>query len=310
MTVAPELSIVIVTYRTRKLVLECLASVYEDLKATSFSHQIIVVDNYSNDGTIEAIQENFPEVIIIANNENLGPARAYNQGIRKSIDSSYIMLLNSDILVLPGTINAMHDYLVNHADVAGVCGDLFFPDGRRQLVRTAIIASIKPSYRRIFRVTFMGTGFQMTRSRVWQDVGLLDENYFFYNEDLDWITRAVRRGHRFMFLPQARVIHYQAQGAKQNRSRITRELFPSNLYYFQKHYPILAFLAYWAIMLDIKLRLRRTRAALARESAKAADPAALAALAGSLADLTEAQRKVRALAGARARTRPASQSSR
>lgn len=299
MTLEPQLSVVIVTYKTRRLVEDCVRSAIEGCREAGVSYRVIVVDNDSRDGTVEMVRETFPEVVLIANTDNLGPAIAYNQGLRVALTSPYVMLLNSDIVVLPGTVQAMHSYLSLHPEVSGVCGDLLFPDGRRQRIRTAIATLVPPDFSRTFRVTFMGTGFQMTRREVWQDVGLLDENYYFYNEDLDWITRANRRGHRFMFLPEARVTHFLSQGSRQNYSRIVQELFKSNLYYFRKHYhPLIGALAYPALLLDIGLRRRRVRAAIAKEAAKpgGGDREALERLETSLQNLAISEDRMKEFA--------------
>lgn len=254
-----DLSVLIVTYKTRQMVLECIQSSMESCQKAELKYQIIVVDNASGDGTVEAVREDFPQVKLIANENNLGPAKAYNQALRQAMpESRHLMLLNSDIIVWPDTVGNMYRYLENNPDISGVCGDLLFPNGKRQKIRTNIVSFRKPDYSQRFPATFVGSGFNMTRAKAFEEVGLYDENYYFYNEDLDWAERAKRAGLKFMFLPEAKVYHYQGQGSRQNYNAITRELYKSNLYYFRKFYhPIIVELAYRLMLAELHLKMKR-----------------------------------------------------
>lgn len=256
-----DLSVLIVTYKTKDMVLDCIRSSMESCQKAGVRFQIIVVDNASGDGTIEAIREEFPQVKLIANADNLGPAKAYNQALRLAMpDSKYVMLLNSDIIVWPDTVGNMYRYLEDNPEISGVCGDLLFPDGRRQKIRTSIVSLRKPDYTQRFPATFVGSGFNMMRVAAFEKVGLYDENYYFYNEDLDWAERAKRAGLKFMFLPEAKVYHYQGQGSRQNYHAIIKELYKSNLYYFRKFYhPIIAELAYRLMLAEIFLKMNRLK---------------------------------------------------
>lgn len=256
-----DLSVLIVTYKTKDMVLDCIRSSMESCQKAGVRFQIIVVDNASGDGTIEAIREEFPQVKLIANADNLGPAKAYNQALRLAMpDSKYVMLLNSDIIVWPDTVGNMHRYLEDNPEISGVCGDLLFPDGTRQQIRTSIVSLRKPNYNQRFPATFIGTGFNMIRVTAYEKVGLYDENYYFHNEDLDWAERAKRAGLKFMFLPEAKVYHYRSQGFRQNYHAIIKELYKSNLYYFRKFYhPVIVELAYRSMLIELFLKIRRLK---------------------------------------------------
>ena len=104
-----------------------------------------------------------------------------------------------------------------------------------------------------FPVEFVGTTFALIRKEAYLKLGGYDENYYFYNEDLDWAERAKRQGLCFMALPEAKVIHFLSRGAVQNRSRIMRELYWSNIYYFKKFYPKISWLIYRILALELKL---------------------------------------------------------
>lgn len=265
---APDLSVVIVTYRTKDLVRRCVESVQADLPQ-GLDARIIVVDNASGDGTVEMLRERFPEVQVIANEVNRGPAVAYNQGIRAGLAAHCLMLLNSDIEVRPGTIRPMFDYLEAHPEVSGVTGRLLNLDGTPQRMRVQIKQWRKPSWDKPFSATFVGTGFLMVRREAFERVGLLDEAYYFHNEDLDWSERAVRLGLQFRYLSEVSAFHHVSAGKNQNYGPIVAELYPSNLYYFHKFYgPRIATLAKWGLLLEIWLQLRR----LAKEAAEAKDP--------------------------------------
>src|SRR5712692_4885528 len=187
-----SLAIVIVTFNTRDLVLQCLHSVIEDAERADKPHRVIVVDNASTDGTVAAVRATFPTVELIENTTNVGIAPALNQGLQACADCAYVLLMNSDIKVLPGTLGPMMDYLDTHPQVAGVSVQLVNPDGSPQKFRTAFGPVVfPPRLDRTFRVTFFGTTFHMGRRAIYnQDqVDGFDEYYFFFNEDLDWSIR-------------------------------------------------------------------------------------------------------------------------
>ncbi|MGE5507893.1 MAG: glycosyltransferase family 2 protein [Chitinophagales bacterium] len=257
-----KLAVVIVTYRTRDLVRRCVESVKADVPP-GVAFRIIVVDNASKDGTVELFRERYPEVELIANEQNRGPASAYNQGVRAAAGAEYVMMLNSDIELRPGTIPPMLEYLEAHPTVYGVLGRLLNPDGTPQYMRVQIKQWRRPQWDREFRATFVSTCFLMARQEAFARVGLFDEAYYFHNEDLDWSERATRLGLDFRYLPQVAVWHHGSAGKKQNYGPIVAELYPSNLYYFHKFYgPVVARLAMWALLLEIRQTVGRLTAEL------------------------------------------------
>ena len=232
-----ELAVVIVTFNTRDLVLQCVRSVCEDADRAGRSYRVIVVDNASTDGTAAAVRNALPSVHLIENSANAGPARAFNQGLLACADSDYALLMNSDIKVLPGTLGPMMDYLDSYPRVAGVSVRLINPDGSPQKFRTSFGVSLWPGrFDRVFPITFFGTTFHMGHRATYDEdrVGLFDENYYFFNEDLDWSIRAHRQGLVFHFLPDLPVIHYRGRGQAQNRDRILGDLYQANLRLYAK----------------------------------------------------------------------------
>lgn len=233
------LAIVIVTFNTRDLVLQCLHSVIEDADRAGRTYRVIVVDNASSDGTAAAVREAFPSVELIANTANVGLAPALNQGLQACADATYVLLMNSDIKVRTNTLGPMIDYLGSHPQVAGVSVQLINPDGSPQKFRTAFGFVLFPErFDRIFPITFFGTTFHMGRRVIYNEeqVGRFDDYYFFFNEDLDWSIRAHRRGLVFHYLPDLPVVHYSGQGRAQNRDRLLSDFYRMNLYFYAKFY--------------------------------------------------------------------------
>lgn len=121
-----DLSILIVNYNTRQLTLDCLRSVYDS--ETVYSYEVIVVDNASRDGSVEAIRAEYPEVVLIANQENTGFAKANNQGMAIA-KGRYVLLLNSDTVVQPNTFQIMVSYMEEHPELGASGCKVILPDG-------------------------------------------------------------------------------------------------------------------------------------------------------------------------------------
>jgi GT2 family glycosyltransferase len=255
---------VVVTYKTKDLLDKCLESMIEDAQNAGLDYEIVVVDNASGDGTVEMIKAKYPKTILIANAENIGLTKALNQGIGKAIKlAENIFVLNSDIKVLSGTLKAMLDFLAGHPDFHGVLGPLLHPDMTVQWMKTHILSFKRPDYKQPFKAEMVGTTFSLIRADVFRRIGGYDENYFYWNEDLDWAQRAKRSGCSFMYLPNAGVIHYVSKGSSQNRSKVTQVLYRSNIYYYKKFYPNWAWLALFAMKIEISMKIRGLRKKLA-----------------------------------------------
>jgi GT2 family glycosyltransferase len=234
-----SLAVVVVTFNTRDLLLQAVQSIFDDAQRAGRSHRVIVVDNASSDGTAAAVREAFPSVHLIENSTNVGLAPALNQGLRACADATYVLLMNSDIKVRPGTLGPMMDHLDAHPAVSGVTVQLIHPDGAPQKFRTSFgIVLLPEPLNRIFPITFFGTTFHLGRRAMYDDdqVGLFDEYYFFFNEDLDWSVRAHRKGFVFHYLPNIPVVHYRGMGRAQNRQRLLTDLYRMNLYFYAKFY--------------------------------------------------------------------------
>lgn len=244
----PErLAAVIVTFNGREVLLRALRALVPQCEALpGVECQIVVVDNASTDGTVEAVRREFPQVTVLQRPTNEGLARANNAGLQwlgfeggdltaPARLPDYVLVMNNDVEFLDGTLGRMVGYLREHPDVAGVVASLWNPDGTPQFQRIETLEVVPRRPRRPRPISFAGTTCTLVRGLVLWDVGLYDDRFYFFNDDLEWALRARRRGHRFVFLPEARVIHYGSVGMKQNRPAIFADLPAANLWYFYKH---------------------------------------------------------------------------
>jgi GT2 family glycosyltransferase len=254
------LSFVVLTYNTRDFLRDCLNSILAECRSLAsglVSCRVVTVDNASSDGTYDMVQDEFPSVRLIRHSKNLGSAKGFNAGVAQAVpESDILVIMNSDIIILPGTINKMLTFLKEHKEVDGVSCALYNPDMTPQRTRTSIVRILPQDKSKPFRAGFPGTGFAMYRAETFLRVGGYDETYYFYNEDLDWAARAKRLGCVFYFLPDASAIHIGGGGRRHNVSGILKELYRSNLYFYRRHYPRLAWLAYLILRAEIAVRIR------------------------------------------------------
>jgi GT2 family glycosyltransferase len=240
-----DLSIIIVNTNNRKILGECLTSVYQNTHRISF--EIIVADNASTDGSQDMVRSKFPEVKLIENRENLGFIKASNQGLRK-YSARYAMLLNDDTVVKDSALDKMVEFLDKHPE-AGACGPkLLNVDGSIQrqggILGKRFWLSKKP-----IPVDFVIGAALMIRKEVIDKVGIMDENLFFYNDDLDWCLSIRKGGWQIYFLPQAEIMHYGGYSSRRTfKRRLFVEGFKGGLYFCRKHYGELAFHAYRLIL--------------------------------------------------------------
>ncbi len=249
---AVDTSVVIANWNTRAMLLDCIRSVLDDRGGAAI--ELIVVDNGSQDGSVEAVRKEFPDVRIIANDRNLGFARAANQGLRAA-QGRHMILLNSDTKVTEGTIAEVVRYLDAHEDVGAVGPQLLNADGSRQtsfdnfptlaseLVNKSALRFLFPS---IFpsklqdvaeprEVQSLIGAFMAVPRRVIDRVGLLDEDFFFFLEETDWCLRIEKAGYRIMHLPQVRVVHLQGLSKVAFQTEAKIEYLRSVYRFFKKN---------------------------------------------------------------------------
>ncbi|MFZ5519252.1 MAG: glycosyltransferase family 2 protein [Candidatus Zhuqueibacterota bacterium] len=254
-------SVIIVNWNTKEMLLSCIDSIYQHSSDIEF--EIIVVDNDSTDGSQHAVKKQFPGVKLICNDKNVGFARANNIGIRAS-SGRYVCLVNSDIEVLDNVIFKLVSFLESNARVGIVGPKTVNPDfstryNCRELptVRNAFFQAIFfdtlfPSvkifrgrtmysfdYNQILPVEVLSGCFLVVRNEVIKKVGLLDENFFIYGEDVDWCKRISDAGWEIFFYGDTQVIHYAGSSSSKKKIRFSLERLKSDLYFWKKHHSIL-----------------------------------------------------------------------
>ena len=251
-----KLSIIIVSWNVKDDLLRCLASLKENPPSEPFEQ--IVVDNMSTDGTVDAVKSRYPEVTLIENRQNAGFAMANNQGMELS-SGQYVLLLNPDTIVHPGSLDFMVAFLDDNPDVAA-CGPKLlnddgsaqasvrrFPTFRGVLYRHTVcrlLGLFRPQYRKWMMKDFgydkqidvdqiMGAA-MMVRSSVIEEVGRLDTDFFMYFEEVDWCYRIKQAGWRIVFLPDAVITHLGGRSLSQAPLKRIMML-TSLLVFFRKH---------------------------------------------------------------------------
>jgi GT2 family glycosyltransferase len=249
-----DLSILIVNWNTRDLLSQCLFSVYAHPPAGSF--EVIVVDNASADGSAAMVRRCFSQITLIENDQNPGFAAANNQAIALS-RGRYLLLLNPDTIVYPGALSALITFM-DQNPAAGAAGSMLLnPDGSlqpschpeptltRELWRLFHLDKLKPYALYPMETwpadqprevdTIQGAALLIRRSVV-DEVGLLDDRYFMFSEEVDWCVRIRRAGWPIYWVPQSRVIHFGGQSTGQVATAMFVQLYRGKLQYFRNHY--------------------------------------------------------------------------
>ena len=264
-----DLSIIIVSYNARADLERCLESLHSP--APSIAHEIIVVDNQSTDGSAAAARR-WPGVRVIEAGSNLGFARGNNLGIRASTGTS-LLLLNSDTIVPAGAIDHLAAELDRHPEAAAIGPRLVDGSGRAELSfgpalgplgearqkllfrgqvnRLPILSGIVERLTRQSRSPAWITGAcLLVRRGDAEAVGLLDERYFMYMEDVDFCVAIRARGRKILFTPAVEVVHLRGRSATSTPADTRRAYRQSQLAFYEKHHPG------WAPLLRAYLALR------------------------------------------------------
>lgn len=268
-----NLSISIVNWNTCDLLEQCLASIYENV--IKVEYEVIVVDNASQDGSVEMVRQRFPQVTLIENNENLGFARANNQAIERSV-GDYILLLNSDTLILPGTLEKMLDFMEAHPDGGAMscklldekgvtdCFPKTFPTLRSEAGRLLWLNWLFDHVAkygfldryRVGEVDRIKGACMLVRREVVESVGLMEGQLFMFAEEDDWCFRIRKQGWKVYYIPDAEIIHYQGASVRQVSQEMFLQLHKSKVAFFRKHYgPFSALLLKVIFLAGYSLRL-------------------------------------------------------
>ena len=256
-----DLSIIIVNFNTRELLKECLKSLIVNGRWQMVNSEVIVVDNASKDKSPAMIKKNFPKVKLIENRTNLGFAQANNQGIKKA-KGEYLLLLNPDTRVEPGSLEKLIQFAQKHPEAGIVGAKLINPDGSVQpsvyhfptlgratreywLSQEGVYEKYAPKSKKAIEVEAVTGAAMLIPRKTIEKVGLLDERYFMYFEDLDYCRRIRQAGLKVYYLPEAEIIHHHGKSAAKVGSKAYQYLTQSSKIYngFIKYY--LLFLIIW-----------------------------------------------------------------
>jgi len=245
-----DITIVIINWNTRDLLRQCLRSVYETVRDVIF--EVIVVDNASRDGSALMVQEEFPDVRIIENDENRGFSAANNQAFAV-MEGRYALLLNTDAVLTDGAVCELFAFMEERSDAAIAGGQLLHEDGRRQnsianvptlfslLMNLPLLEALFPrrypskryTHTEPLAVESVIGACMLVRREAMDEVGVLDEGYFFFFEETDWALRMRAARWRVYHVPSARIYHLQGRSIGRDvRSRIA--FYRSRYRFFEK----------------------------------------------------------------------------
>lgn len=262
-TSSADLLIVIVSFNTKEELAQCLGSVYENTQYVTF--EVVVVDNHSTDGSSEMVAQRFPEAKLIANDSNLGFAKANNQALEGNT-CRYAVILNSDTIVMDSALDTMVEFMDAHPKAGAVGCRLLNPDGTLQPScnkRFSLFYVLSDwvfehlgvyellhinkyyvkgwDYDAVQEVDLLSGACIMVRREVLETVGWLDERFVNSLEDHDWCLRIRNAGWKIFYLPSAAIVHFWGQSFRQlDPLEADRFAFlVSNLnrgYFIRKHY--------------------------------------------------------------------------
>lgn len=270
-----DLSVIIVSYNTKDLLKQTIRSVIET--TSKITYEIIVSDNDSTDGSIAMVKDKFPQVLLIENKANLGFSKGNNIAIKQA-KGRYILLLNSDTVVQGDCLEQSVAYMDKHKDI-GVLGCKIvlpsgeldhackrgFPTPEASLYYMLGLDKRFPDKLKYgaYRATYLGEdelgevdalmgAFMMLPSEVIDQVGMLDETFFMYGEDLDWCYRIKEAGYKVVYYPKGQIIHYKGASSKKKRGKTIYEFHRAMILFYNKHYrkkynPIITLLVYMGV---------------------------------------------------------------
>jgi GT2 family glycosyltransferase len=245
-----DISFVIVNWNTREILKNCLESVVQTVHGLTY--EVIVVDNASTDGSVAMVQDFFPRVRIIGNDENRGFGTANNQAFQ-TMEGRYAFLLNTDTVLTEGAVRELFSFMESHPEAGMSCGQLLNRDGSKQnsiasfptlftlLTNISLLEYLFPGkypskrydHRQPITVDSGVGACLMVRKAAMDVVGWFDERYFFFFEETDWAYRMRLAGWQVFHVPAARIYHFQGQSIGPDiRSRI--EFYRSRYQFFDK----------------------------------------------------------------------------
>ena len=253
-----KLSVIIVNYNVRYYLSQCLDSVKRATQG--IEAELIVVDNHSIDHSVSAIRRNHPEVTLIENMHNVGFARANNIGIRQST-GEYVLLLNPDTIVGEDTLNEVITFMDAHPDSGALGVRMLNADGTKAMESRRGIPSPRTSFGKMSglgkhfpqkrqlgkyymsylpwdseqEIEIVSGAFCLLRRKALNEIGLLDEQFFMYGEDIDLSYRLLKGGYHNWYHP-ATILHYKGESTQKSSFRYVHVFYQAMHIFFKKHY--------------------------------------------------------------------------
>lgn len=241
-----DLSIIVVNFNTKKLLQDCLESIFQQTRGIKF--EVIVVDNASKDGSAAMVKKAFPQAVLIQNKQNRGFAQANNQGIRKA-KGEYLLLLNSDTKVINNALKKLVDFARTKPDLGVVGPRLLNRDGSHQpstapfLTLPVALVWLVTGDRLIYSSPqktrqadwVMGSAL-MVKNQALKKAGLLDEKFFMYVEEVEWCYRIKKAGWQVWFYPGAKIFHLVRGSSPEGKQRAVLGIYQNLLYFYRKHF--------------------------------------------------------------------------
>lgn len=258
---SPELaiSIIIVNYNVEYFLEQCLNSVI--IASKKLQYELIVVDNNSSDGSIEMLKAKFPQVTLIENKENVGFSKANNQAIKIS-KGKYVLLLNPDTIIDEQTLTKITERMNADVQIGGLGVRMvdgkgnFLPESKRGLPTPAVafykifgLSSIFKKSKKFGRyhlsyldefeeneIEILSGAFMCLRKKVLDEIGLLDENFFMYGEDIDLSYRIIKSGYKNLYFPDTTIIHYKGESTKKSSVNYVFVFYRAMIIFAKKHF--------------------------------------------------------------------------
>lgn len=244
-----KLSIVIVSYNVRNYLEQCLQSVKQALEG--IEGEVFVVDNRSDDDSVETVRTNYPWVRLIVNQENMGFSRANNIAIREA-SGEYVLLLNPDTIVEKDTLREVLGFMEEHPKAGGAGVMMHNADGSlapesRRALPTPWVSCLKMlgfskqyymshlPWDKPGRIEVISGAFCFLRRKALDEVGLLDEDFFMYGEDIDLSYRLLKGGWENWYLPYP-ITHFKGKSTQKSDYRYVHIFYKAMLIFFRKHY--------------------------------------------------------------------------
>lgn len=263
-----DVSIIIPSFNTKEILHNCLQSILENSK--KISYEVIVIDNNSQDGSLQMVEEDFPLVKLIKNQENLGFAKANNQGI-KMAKGKYLLFLNSDTVIKDKAIEKMDYFMENHKEIEAIGPKLlnsdktiqssagFFPNPFVVFVMLFLEhflggRFVRTSYPKLKQVDWVMGAALMVKKEITDDIGGFDEKIFMYYDEVDYCYRIHKAGYNIYYYPEAEIVHLWQKSSLSGREGPILANFIGLKYFYEKHYNFL-YLIYLVILLKTKALL-------------------------------------------------------